>query len=112
MVFGLHRSWQVSLVQEIRTLYHQGECNYAITGHICTITDSKQPWDFFTHVFASSTISKRMFLRISPQQVTKVSSEFIHTYLLKLKGIVDKLATIASPVSNGESTQIAIMGLG
>ncbi|MCO5586121.1 hypothetical protein L7F22_040061 [Adiantum nelumboides] len=79
-------------------------------GHIQDATSSKKAWDKLVSVDTTNTKARKIQLKNELNTVKKENLS-INDYTLKIKGIVESLASIGVQVEDGDKVEICLRGL-
>ena len=79
-------------------------------GHIHDTMIPKDAWDTLVKLYSTNTKARKMQLKQELHNVKKMQLS-INDYSLKVKGLVDALASIGSPVEDDDLVSVTLNGL-
>ena len=104
-----HRVW---IERANRVLHYFAIC--VSDGMLCHIQNEDNPrdaWDTLVRMYDTNTQARKLQLKKKLHSFVR-NNQSIQDYVQDIKGIADALASIDSPVENGDLVALALNGLG
>ena len=80
-------------------------------GHIQELETSEEVWNCLESLYTSSTKARKIQLKNELNNMKKNPSMSVNDYVLKIKDLIDALASIGSPVDNDDKVAFCLNGL-
>ena len=83
----------------------------AMIGHIQDLDTSKEIWETLEKLYKSTTKARKIQLKSELNNIKKFSTMLANDYVLKIKDVLDALASIGSPVEDDDLVAFCLNGL-